>query len=72
MTVRRFPFAQIGHGGDGSDPAIPECPVCYARGGGGHGGFCPNMSDTLEPLPPDQWVTEPPPGLDRPEREWRP
>lgn len=41
----------IGHGGRGSDAGIPECPVCGAFGGGGHGGFCPNMSTN-----PEEWV----------------
>ncbi len=54
---------QIGGGGGGSDPDIPECPVCYARGGGGHGGFCPNAGK-----PPDQWTSEPPPGYRKPLR----
>jgi hypothetical protein len=53
----------IGRGGAGPDPDIPECPVCYARGGGGHGGFCPNRD-----LAPGYWVTEPPPGMERPSR----
>jgi hypothetical protein len=51
-------MAQVGQGGTGSDPGIPECRVCGSYGGGGHGGFCPNMGK-----PPEQWVTEPPPGF---------
>jgi hypothetical protein len=35
-------IAQVGLGGKGSDPAYPECQICRAYGGGGHGGFCPN------------------------------
>lgn len=34
--------ASIGRGGMGNDPCIPECPMCHAIGGGGHGGGCPN------------------------------
>lgn len=53
----------IGQGGGGPDQSAPECPVCYAYGGGGHGGYCPNASRPL-----DQWVTDPPPGWERPLR----
>lgn len=42
--------ARIGRGGGGPDPSIPECPVCGAHGGGGHGGLCPNMGK-----PPEEW-----------------
>lgn len=48
---------QIGGGGDGNNRQIPECPVCWARGGGGHGGLCPNAGKPLS-----RWVTEPPLG----------
>lgn len=61
---RRRPV-QIGQGGSGND-ATPECPVCYARGGGGHGGLCPNAGK-----PPEQWTPEPPPGWRRPLRHPR-
>jgi hypothetical protein len=46
-------YVYLGLGGRGPDPGIPECPLCYAYGGGGHGGFCPNAGK-----PPEQWVTE--------------
>lgn len=61
---------QIGLGGAGLDPAIPECSCCYAYGGGGHGGFCPNAGGK----PRAQWVTEPPEGVTRPRRpaDWHP
>lgn len=36
---------RVGLGGNGVDRSIPECPVCYARGGGGHGGGCPNSGN---------------------------
>ena len=44
----------IGHGGQGNDPTIPECPICGAVGGGGHGGGCPNrdIDDSV------QWIRE--------------
>ncbi|HEV2175264.1 MAG TPA: hypothetical protein VGR71_16945 [Nitrospira sp.] len=42
----------IGRGGGGNNPLIPECPVCGAYGGGGHGGGCPNSG-----RPIDQWVS---------------
>jgi hypothetical protein len=51
------PVAQIGLGGNGADRGYPECRICYARGGGGHGGFCPN-SGMVHGL----WVTRPPTG----------
>lgn len=54
----------IGRGVTGTDPDGPECQVCYAIGGGAHGGFCPNAG-----LPPADWMTEPPPGYERPDRE---
>lgn len=53
-----------GRGGSGSDPAIPECPVCHCYGGGGHGGCCPNSGK----LPVD-WTDEPPPGAIAPRPE---
>jgi hypothetical protein len=56
----------MGHGGDGWDSSIPECPCCYARGGGGHGGFCPNAGK-----PQGQWVSAPPPHVQRPARRWK-
>lgn len=40
MLARRGVY--IGRGGDGHDARVPECPYCHARGGGGHGGLCPN------------------------------
>jgi hypothetical protein len=46
--------ARIGRGGGGSDESIPECPVCGAYGGGGHGGLCPNAGKS-----PEEWVTNP-------------
>ena len=49
---------QIGQGGTGTDKAIPECPVCHAYGGGGHGGMCPNAGKAIS-----QWVEEPPAGF---------
>lgn len=49
---------QIGLGGNGADRSYPECRVCYARGGGGHGGFCPNSGKKVS-----LWVTVPPPGF---------
>jgi hypothetical protein len=56
-------YGHIGLGGTGDHSAIPECPVCYAYGGGGHGGGCPNAGKDLA-----DWVTEPPAGWSRPER----
>jgi hypothetical protein len=53
---------QIGRGKSGSGDG-PECPVCYASGGGAHGSHCPNAG-----LPPEQWVTEPQAGWTRPDR----
>lgn len=49
---------QVGQGGGGSDETIPECPVCHAYGGGGHGGFCPNQG-----YDPARWTTQPPAGF---------
>lgn len=54
---------QVGLGGDGRNRSIPLCPVCWARGGGGHGGFCPNSGKPLA-----QWVNDPPAGYSRPPR----
>jgi hypothetical protein len=48
---------QIGLGGDGLDRRTPECGICWARGGGGHGGFCPNSGK-----PHSQWITVAPAG----------
>lgn len=42
----------IGQGGTGPDQQVPECPYCGCHGGGGHGGFCPNMD-----LKPEDWVS---------------
>ena len=47
----------VGPGGHGPDPSIPECPICHAHGGGGHGGGCPNHGMT-----PDVWLVEAQPG----------
>lgn len=44
---------RIGRGGGGSDSNIPECPLCHAYGGGGHGGGCPNSDRPVE-----QWTSE--------------
>lgn len=52
---------QLGLGGTGWDPAVPECPLCYAYGGGGHGGLCPNAR-----RPPADWVTVLPAGYTGP------
>lgn len=41
----------IGNGGAGPDRSVPLCPYCAAHGGGGHGGFCPNMN-----LAPADWL----------------
>lgn len=57
--ARRGFYGQVGQGGAGTDAAIPECPVCHAYGGGGHGGFCPNMHEP----DPARWVSLPPQGL---------
>lgn len=38
MTEPKLSY--IGQGGGGSDDTVPECPVCGAYGGGGHGGNC--------------------------------
>jgi hypothetical protein len=54
---------QIGPGESGTAEGVPECPVCYARGGGAHGSHCPNAG-----LDPADWVTEPQAGWARPER----
>jgi hypothetical protein len=45
------PGEWVGGGGSGSDHTIPPCPVCGAKGGGGHGGLCPNAG-----RPPSAWV----------------
>lgn len=55
----------IGRGETGTDPDGPECGVCYAIGGGGHGGFCPNAGNP----DPDTWTTDAPPGYEKPLRE---
>jgi hypothetical protein len=55
-------LGQIGPGGTGSLNGIPDCPVCFAQGGGGHGAGCPNVGKD-----PDSWVTEPPDGWTRPQ-----
>jgi len=52
---------QLGRGGTGPDKFIPECPLCHAYGGGGHGGFCPNAG-----RPPENWVTDLPEGFTGP------
>jgi hypothetical protein len=43
----------VGGGGIGTDPSIPECPICHAKGGGGHGGGCRNAG-----RPPAEWVEQ--------------
>jgi len=53
---------QIGRGGTGSLHGVPECLVCFAEGGGGHGSGCPNAGKD-----PEDWVTGPPDGWARPE-----
>lgn len=55
---------EIGLGGTGPDKNIPECPVCWAYGGGGHGGYCPNGGGR----PVVQWVSDPPSNRRSPER----
>ena len=55
---------QIGRGGTGSLPGIPDCPVCFAQGGGGHGGGCPNAGQD-----PGDWVTGPPDGWSGPQAQ---
>ena len=52
----------VGLGGSGYHD-MPECPVCYAHGGGGHGSGCPNAGKD-----PADWVLDPPDGWSRPER----
>lgn len=42
----------VGRGGKGNQPGFPECPICEAEGGGGHGGGCPNAGK-----PVSQWVS---------------
>lgn len=54
---------QVGLGGDGRDRSIPLCPVCWARGGGGHGGFCPNTGKGNDER---FWIMSPPAGFLRP------
>lgn len=54
----------IGRGGAGPDSTAPECRCCYARGGGSHGGLCPNAG-----RPEDSWLSEPPAHMERPERD---
>jgi len=54
------PDAQvIGQGATGNLDEYPECPLCLAHGGGGHGSNCPNAgkdpADWLS-LPPDGWT----------------
>jgi hypothetical protein len=51
----------IGPGGTGSLHGIPDCMICLAQGGGGHGQNCPNAGKD-----PADWVTEPPPGMTLP------
>jgi hypothetical protein len=48
---------KIGRGGTGSLHGVPECLVCFAEGGGGHGSGCPNAGKD-----PEDWVTAPPDG----------
>jgi len=43
MALRRELGVEMGRGGRGPYPGIPECPYCGAYGGGGHGGFCPGL-----------------------------
>lgn len=57
----------IGRGETGTDPDGPECKVCYAIGGGGHGGFCPNAGNA----DPDTWTADAPPGYEKPVRDAR-
>jgi hypothetical protein len=49
----------IGQGATGNLDEYPECPLCLAHGGGGHGSNCPNAgkdpADWLS-LPPDGWT----------------
>ena len=52
----------VGRGADGNLD-VPECPLCYAQGGGGHGSNCPNAG-----LDPADWATELPDGWTGPER----
>jgi hypothetical protein len=52
----------IGRGSTGTDPEGPECRVCFAVGGGDHGGFCPNAGNP----DPGTWTADPPPGYERP------
>ena len=44
--------SSVGRGGGGNDVRIPECPICFARGGGGHGGGCRNAG-----RPISEWTT---------------
>jgi hypothetical protein len=41
-VFQRVLGVSIGGGGTGRDETIPECAYCHAKGGGGHGGFCPD------------------------------
>lgn len=52
---------QIGRGGTGTDECIPECPVCHAFGGGGHGGMCPNADRSQA-----EWTDQLPDGYSGP------
>jgi hypothetical protein len=66
LAAPEFPnpdSGQIGLGATGDLPDYPECPVCYAHGGGGHGSQCPNAGKD-----PADWVTEPQAGWARPAR----
>jgi len=53
----------IGQGATGDHADIPECPLCRAHGGGGHGSNCLNTGKD-----PADWISELPDGWTGPER----
>jgi hypothetical protein len=55
-------FSAAGAGAMGSNPSIPECPLCHATNGGMHGGGCPNAG-----MPVEDWGGWPAPQPIRPE-----
>lgn len=66
-SFRGGPGIVIGRGETGTDPDGPECGVCFATGGGAHGGFCPNAGNP----DPGTWTADAPPGYEKPLREAR-
>jgi hypothetical protein len=53
----------VGRGGTGPG-STPECPVCFAKGNGGHGGLCPNMDRK-----PEDYTDVLPAGFSKPRKD---